>query len=57
MQDHLGELSPNKFHPPSPPPSSATYQRQRQTIAERMRMSHVVQAQRTTWPAGSWRKT
>ncbi len=58
MQDHLGESSPYKFHPPShPAPAltcqrqdapmasspSATYQRLRHTIAERMRMSHVYQ--------------
>ena len=34
--------------------ASATYQRLRETIAERMRMSHVVQPQRRTWPGGSW---
>ena len=35
---------------------SATYQRLRETIAERMRMSHVVQPRRRTWPAGSWER-
>jgi len=40
-----------------PPPPSATYQRLRQIIAERMRMSHFYQPQRRTWPAGSWGKT
>jgi hypothetical protein len=42
---------------PMPPPPSATYQRLRQYIAERMRMSHIYQPQRRTWPAGSWGKT
>lgn len=35
-------------HPPMPPPHSATYQRLRETIAERMRMSHVDQPRRRT---------
>ncbi|MFM9104454.1 MAG: HNH endonuclease [Cyanobium sp.] len=37
-----------------PPPPSATYQRLRLTIAERMRFSHVVPPRRRAWPAGSW---
>ncbi|MFM9103349.1 MAG: hypothetical protein ACKOPS_19260 [Cyanobium sp.] len=36
---------------------SATYQRLSDYIAKRMRMSHVYQPQRRTWPAGSWGKT
>jgi len=58
MEDMAAGLLHYKFHPPShPAPAltcqrqdapmasspSATYQRQRDTIAERMRMSHVYQ--------------
>jgi hypothetical protein len=53
-----------------PPPASATYERLRDYIAERMRMSHIYQPlmlmellgrrsrpRRRTWPAGFWGKT
>ena len=39
-----------------PPPLSATYQRLREYIAERMRMSHIYQPRRRTWPGGSWKR-
>ncbi|MCP9861041.1 MULTISPECIES: hypothetical protein [unclassified Cyanobium] len=54
-----------------PPPPSATYQRLREYIAKRMRMSHIYQPlmlmellsrrspapRRRTWPGGSWGRT
>ncbi len=40
-----------------PPPPSATYQRLRLSIGERMRMSHVYRPRRRTWPGESWGKT
>jgi hypothetical protein len=40
-----------------PPPPSATYERLRDYIAERMRMSHVYRPGRRMWPTGSRGKT
>jgi hypothetical protein len=58
-----GRPTPNLALPPGsrqhhsmPPPPSATYQRLRQTIAERMRMCHIYQPRRRTRPAGSWER-
>jgi hypothetical protein len=40
-----------------PPTPTATYERLREYIDKRMRMSHIDQPLRRTWPAGSWGKT
>ena len=53
--DQLHPLSPpapalpsQRQNPPMPPPPSPTYERLRDTIAKRMRMSHIDQPPRRT---------